>query len=183
MRLPVLVGWTHPYGPLGTPLVEREAAEPVIAAWLAHIAGDPSLPALVLLPLVAEDEAFAAALDAILGRTQMPCADFSRHHRALLAPRADRSRYLEDALSTHRHSELRRSGRRLADAGALLFTAASEPAAVAAGLEDFLALEAGGWKGKAGTAAAHHEDVTQLHENDAACARGRGQSRHLSPVV
>ena len=34
LHLPVLVGLTHPYGPLGVPLVEREAAEPVIAAWL-----------------------------------------------------------------------------------------------------------------------------------------------------
>ena len=40
LKLPVLVGWTHPYAPLGTPLVEREAAEPVIAAWLAHLADD-----------------------------------------------------------------------------------------------------------------------------------------------
>jgi CelD/BcsL family acetyltransferase involved in cellulose biosynthesis len=162
LRLPVLVGWTHPYGPLGTPLVERDAAEPVIAAWLAHIAGDPSLPGLVLLPLVAEDEPFAAALDAILQRTQMSCADFARHHRALLAPRQDRSHYLENALSAHRHRELRRSGRRLSDAGALLFTTASEPAAIAPGIENFFTLEASGWKGEAGTAAAHHEEVTSF---------------------
>src|ERR1700691_2683287 len=44
LKLPLLVGWTHPYAPLGTPLVERETAEPVIAAWLAHLAADPSLP-------------------------------------------------------------------------------------------------------------------------------------------
>jgi Acetyltransferase (GNAT) domain len=162
VKLPILVGWTHPYGPLGTPLVEREAAEPVIAAWLAHIAGDPALPGLVLLPLTAEDEPFAAALGAILQRTQMPCADFARHHRALLAPRQDRAHYLENAVSAHRHRELRRSGRRLSDAGALLFTTASEPATVAAGLEDFFRLEAGGWKGEAGTAAAHHEEVTSF---------------------
>ena len=162
LKLPVLVGWTHPYGPLGTPLVEREAAEPVIAAWLAYIAGDPSLPGLVLLPLVAEDEPFAAALGAILQRTQMPGADFRRHHRALLAPRRDRAQYLENAMSAHRHRELRRSGRRLSDAGALLFTTASEPAAVAASVEDFFALEASGWKGEAGTAAAHHEEVTSF---------------------
>lgn len=162
LKLPVLVGWTHPYGPLGTPLVEREAAEPVIAAWLAYVAGDPSLPGLVLLPLVAEDEPFAAALGAILQRTQMPGADFARHHRALLAPRRDRTQYLEHAMSAHRHRELRRSGRRLSDAGALLFTTASEPATVAASVEDFFALEAGGWKGEAGTAAAHHEEVTSF---------------------
>lgn len=162
LKLPVLVGWTHPYGPLGTPLVEREAAEPVIAAWLAYVAGDPALPGVMLLPLIAEDEPFAAALDAILQRTQMPCADFARHHRALLAPRHDRAHYLENAVSAHRHRELRRSGRRLADTGALLFTTASEPATVAAGLEDFLRLEAGGWKGEAGTAAVHHAEMTSF---------------------
>lgn len=159
LRLPVLIGWTHPYGPLGTPLVEREAAEPVIAAWLAHIAADATLPGLLLLPLIAEDEPFAIALGNILQRTQMACADFALHHRALLAPRNDRARYLENAVSTHRHRELRRTGRRLSDAGALLFTTASEPAAVAAAAEDFFMLEARGWKGEAGTAAAYHKDV------------------------
>src|SRR5580658_1810069 len=43
LRLPVLVGWTHPFAPLVVPLVEREAAEPVIAAWLAHLAGSTTL--------------------------------------------------------------------------------------------------------------------------------------------
>lgn len=159
LRLPVLMGWTHPYGPLGTPLVECETAEPVIAAWLAYLAGDLALPGLMLLPLIAENEPFAAALGTILQRTQMPCADFTRHHRALLAPQKERAHYLENALSAHRHRELRRSGRRLADAGALLFTAVSEPAAVAAAADDFFALEARGWKGEVGTAAAHHDEI------------------------
>jgi CelD/BcsL family acetyltransferase involved in cellulose biosynthesis len=159
LKLPVLVGWTHPYAPLGTPLVEREAAEPVIAAWLAYLAADPSLPSLALLPLIAEDGPFAAALGTILHRTQMPCADFGRYRRALLAPGDNRTQYLENVLSAHRHRELRRSGRRLSDSGALLFATASEPAAVAAAAEDFFALEASGWKGEAGTAAADHDDV------------------------
>ena len=159
LRLPVLVGWTHAYGPLGTPLVERDAAEPVIAAWLAHIAADAALPGLVLLPLLPENEPFALALNNILQRTQMQCADFAVHHRALLAPRHDRMQYLENAVSAHRHRELRRTGRRLAHAGALLFTTASEPSAVSAAAEDFFTLEARGWKGEAGTAAAHHKDV------------------------
>ena len=36
IALPVLVGWTHPYAPLGTPLVDRDAGAAVIAAWLDH---------------------------------------------------------------------------------------------------------------------------------------------------
>ena len=46
LKLPLVVGWTHPYAPLGTPLVDREAAEPVIAAWLAHLAENPRFPDL-----------------------------------------------------------------------------------------------------------------------------------------
>ena len=159
LPLPLLEAWTHPYAPLGTPLVEREAAEPVIAAWLGHLAGDVTLPGLVRLPLIAEDGHFATALGAVLRRLQMPFADFSRHSRPLLVPGDDRAAYLEQAISAHRHRELRRSVRRLADLGALLFTASTAPQAVGREIEDFFALEAGGWKGDVGTAAARHDDV------------------------
>ena len=37
-----LIGWTHPYGPLGTPLVDARVREAVIAAWLDHLAADPA---------------------------------------------------------------------------------------------------------------------------------------------
>jgi len=160
IKLPILAGWTHPYAPLGTPLVERDAAEPVIAAWLAHVGGNPSLPGMLLLPLMAEAGPFAAALNAILRRMQMPYADFARHRRALLEPRDIRSHYGERVLSAHRQKELRRAGRRLADQGALLFTAATEPSAIAGAIEDFFVLEASGWKGMAGTAAAYQEEVS-----------------------
>jgi CelD/BcsL family acetyltransferase involved in cellulose biosynthesis len=154
VRLPVLVGWTHPFAPLGTPLVERDAAEPVIAAWLAHLAGNADLPDLLLLPFVPQDGPFGAALAAILRRARMPAAPFNRHCRALLAPdRAARPHYLQRALSSRRLKELRRLARRLEDHGALLFAATADPPAVDEAVEDFLTVEASGWKGAAGTAA------------------------------
>jgi CelD/BcsL family acetyltransferase involved in cellulose biosynthesis len=154
VKLPVLVGWTHPFAPLGTPLVERDAAEPVIAAWLAYLAGNADLPGLLLLPFVPEGGPFGAALAAILRRARMPAADFNRHCRALLAPQeAERADYLRRSLSSRRLKELRRIGRRLGELGALLFTATTEAPALDAALEDFLTLEASGWKGAAGTAA------------------------------
>jgi len=164
LKLPLLVGWTHPYAPLGTPLVERDAAEPVIAAWLAHVAADPLLPGLLLLPLVPEHGPFAAALGAILRRAQMPSAAFNRHSRALLAPPADRSDYVERALGPRKFRELRRTARRLGELGALMFTAATEPGAVDAAVEHFLSLEAAGWKGKAGTAAACNDAIRRFVE-------------------
>ncbi len=160
IRPPVLVGWTHPYAPLGVPLVEREAAEPVIATWLAHVASDSRLPGLLLLPYLPQDGPFATIVAAMLLRARMPGADFNRHRRALLAARGgERSHYLERSLSAHKLKELRRIGRRLADRGALMFTAATEPAAVSAAFDDFLALEASGWKGRAQTAAAGHAEI------------------------
>jgi CelD/BcsL family acetyltransferase involved in cellulose biosynthesis len=159
LKLPVLVGWTHPFAPLGTPLVEREAAEPVIAAWLAHLTDDPELPGLLLLPFLPANGPFATVLDAIVRRAQMPFADFNVHQRAQLVPDGDRLFYVERTVGQHKHKELRRYVRRLGDIGALLFTAATEPESVAGAIEDFFRLESHGWKGKAGTAAAFHDDI------------------------
>jgi CelD/BcsL family acetyltransferase involved in cellulose biosynthesis len=173
LRLPVLIGWTHPYGPFGTPLVDHDAAEPVIAAWLAHLAVNPALPGLLLLPLVAAQGPFASALDGILSRAQMPSENFGTHSRALLEPGDDRADYLEHALTTHRLRELQRSGRRLADRGALLFTATSQP--VAAEIEEFFALEASGWKGEAGTAAASRDDTRSFFKTALAALAAEGK--------
>jgi CelD/BcsL family acetyltransferase involved in cellulose biosynthesis len=158
-RLPVLCGWTHPYAPLGTPLVEREAAEPVIAAWLDHLAGNAQFPGLMLLPYVPTRGSFAAVLSNVLRRAQMPAADFNLHRRAQLVSGGDGPRYIERAISKHRRRELRRNLRRLSETGALQFTTATEPHDVAAALNDFIGLEARGWKGEAGTAAACHADI------------------------
>src|SRR5580704_19054716 len=159
LSLPLLVGWTHAFASFSVPLVEREAAEPVIAAWLAHVAGNDALPGLLLLPYLPEDGPFAAVLAAILRRARMPAADFNHHTRALLAPGGNRSAYVEQALGPDQFRELRRTARRRNDLGALLFTTATEPDAVAAATEDFLALEASGRKGKSGASAACDDEI------------------------
>jgi CelD/BcsL family acetyltransferase involved in cellulose biosynthesis len=175
LRLPVLVGWTHPYAPLGTPLVEREAASQVILAWLDFISRSDALPDVVLLPLVPPDGAFAAALDAILARGGMRVADFNRHRRAVLAPHGNRPQYIERALGTRRLKELRRIGRRLEDMGAVLFAGATEPLAVEQRLAEFFSLEASGWKGRAGTAAALHDNVRRFIETALAAMAAEGK--------
>jgi CelD/BcsL family acetyltransferase involved in cellulose biosynthesis len=177
LKLPMLVGWTHPFAPFSVPLVEREAAEPVIAAWLAHVAGDTALPGLLLLPYLPEEGPFAASLAAILRRAQMPAADFNRHARALLAPRGNRSAYVEHALGPHQFRELRRTARRLNELGALLFTTATEPDPVAAATEDFFALEASGWKGETGAAAATNDEVRSFIK---AAMRGLAAERKVA---
>lgn len=153
MPWPVATGWTHPFAPLGAPLVDRDAAVAVITAWLTAMQNDPALPAVMLLPYLPEDGAMAAAFDEALARCGSREARFGAHARALLAPAADRQSYLDRALSGRRHKELHRQARRLDERGAVAVATARDPGPVAAALQDFLALEASGWKGRAGSAA------------------------------
>jgi CelD/BcsL family acetyltransferase involved in cellulose biosynthesis len=175
IKLPVLVGWTHPYAPLGTPLVEREAAESVIAAWLAHIADNKTLPGVVLLPYVRPVSPFAVELHTILQRGRISAVDLNVHERAMLAPRGDRLQYVERTLGQRKHKEMRRLVRRLGDVGALLFTTSTEPEPVAAAIEDFFELEVRGWKGEAGSAAVFHDDVRRFMKNAVTRLAAQGQ--------
>src|SRR6202043_468082 len=68
VRLPLLAGWTHPYAPLGTPLVDRDAVAAAVTAFLDHVADDASLPKLLLMTWQVEDGPVAAALAAALAQ-------------------------------------------------------------------------------------------------------------------
>ena len=162
LPLPVLCGWTHPFAPLGTPLVHREFAEPVIAAWLDHVARDPALPGLMLMPFLGETGAFATVLDAVVDRRDMVSAAFDRHERALLAPGADRTGYIAWAVAAKKRKEFARQWRRLEDHGTVTVERDDGPHRVAAALEDFLVIEASGWKGRAGTAAANDDGIRRF---------------------
>ena len=175
--VPVLTGWTHPYAPLGTPLVDRTEAEAVIAAWLSHLAADRAMPGLVLLPLVPGHGLFAAALNRVLERTGRRSAWLGRHQRALLVPGEHRVDYLDHAISTGRRKELRRQRRRLEDIAPVTFATATAGPEVDAALKDFLVLEASGWKGLAGTAAVHSAATRAFIEATVPALAAEGKAR------
>jgi CelD/BcsL family acetyltransferase involved in cellulose biosynthesis len=168
-----LTGWTHPYAPLGVPLVDRDEADAAIGAFLNHVEAEPKLPKLVMLPLIARDGAFAAALARVLARHNGASAHFGDHARALLAP-SERANYL-DHVSHKKLKELRRQRRRIEQTGAVTFVSAREPATIAPALADYLMLEASGWKGRAGTAARQSADV--LHFVQSAIAALSAENR------
>jgi len=162
---PAWTGFVHPFAPLGTPLVDRAEPESAIAAWIDHLAHVAGTPALALLPLLPEQGAFAAALDMVLSRSGHRHATLDRHARALLAPGAQRDAYVERAVSPHRRKELRRLRRRLGEIAPVTFTMVAEPDAVRAALEDFLVIEASGWKGIAGTAVVNDPAIRDFVES------------------
>lgn len=162
VSLPLLVGWTHPYAPLGTPLVDRDALADTVAAFVDHVANDPDLPDLLLLPYLASDGAVAAAFAQALAERGGQWRAFGTHRRALLRSTVDGDTYLTDALGKKKRRELARQRRRLADGGDLIGRFETAPSGVARMLAEFLALEAVGWKGRAGTAAAQNTEVTRF---------------------
>jgi CelD/BcsL family acetyltransferase involved in cellulose biosynthesis len=168
-----LTGWTHPYAPLGVPLVDRDEADAAIGAFLDHVEASETLPKLVMLPLITRDGSFAAALARVLARHGGAVQGFGEHARALLAP-SDRASY-RDRVAHKKLKELRRQRRRLEEKGAVTFVSAHEPAAIAPALADYLMLEASGWKGRAGTAARQSADV--LHFVQSAIAALAAEQR------
>jgi CelD/BcsL family acetyltransferase involved in cellulose biosynthesis len=171
-----VVGWTHPFAPLGTPLVDRDEPEAVITTWLEHLSRDPAMPAQLLLPLIPEQGGFAKALDAVLAREGRRGAAFDRHERALLASDAQRSGYLERAISTAKRKKLRHQRRRLEDLGPVTLVT-THTADIEVALKDFLVLEASGWKGQAGTAIASEPAINDFAQSAVMALAAHGQVR------
>jgi CelD/BcsL family acetyltransferase involved in cellulose biosynthesis len=152
-----LTGWTHPYAPFGVPLVDRDEADAAITGFLDHVEGAGTT--LVMLPLIASDGPFAAALSRVLLRRGGAMETYGAHARALLAPDSARETYLGRAVSPKKLKELRRQRRRLLEHGPLTLMTAREPDTIVPALSDYLKLEAAGWKGRAGTAARRHAPI------------------------
>ena len=174
LKLPLrmLVAW-QAYARVTTPLLDRDAAERA-AGGLVDAAAAAGARALLLPDLATAGPAANALRHAFASRDLAPRI-LRQNERAWLDASGDGKAKLYAALGSKKLKELRRQRHRLSDHGAISFEVASSTAAVAAALEQFLALEMDGWKGRAGTAlAAHPGDARFIREAAAAlAAQGR----------
>jgi CelD/BcsL family acetyltransferase involved in cellulose biosynthesis len=138
------------YSFLSTPVVDAAHLDAVLAGMLDAIAAS-RLPNILALPFVPAGPV-TAALERVLEARAAPLSVLDRSRRPLLASDLDGQTYLERALSASSRKKLRQHRRRLAVHGAVTRVVHREPPAVVAALEEFLALEAAGWKGRRGTA-------------------------------
>jgi CelD/BcsL family acetyltransferase involved in cellulose biosynthesis len=145
------VAWTHPYAPLSTPLVDRERADDALEALAGGIARLPQRPRVALMPLFAEESAVARRVGDLLYRRGQTARRLDPHRRAALIPQPGSDPLA--AVSTGRLKELRRQHRRLGESGALDHKTIADVATIRDAVAAYLALEATGWKGRAGSAA------------------------------
>jgi hypothetical protein len=114
------------------------------------------------MPLLHEDGIFGTALADALSRRGCQATAFDRHQRPLLAPVANRTDYFQRTMGGRRFRHFRRRQRRLEELGGVRLEQLRDTKAVAGGLDDFFRIEACGWKGRAGTAAAQNDDVRRF---------------------
>jgi CelD/BcsL family acetyltransferase involved in cellulose biosynthesis len=76
-----------------------------------------------------------------------------------------------------KRKELRRQRKRLADAGIVTTVTADTSAEIASALDDFFTLEAGGWKGRARTAARLHPEIMSFMTAAVAALAAEGSAQ------
>lgn len=167
--------WSSPWGPLGTPLIDRDDPEGV-AEDIIGILARPHLkmPKVLAIPELRMDGAVAATLRSVAEARGLPLATTSLMQRPFLESTLDGEAYLRKSLSSHHYREFRRLYRRLGDHGKVEHVVARSQADIRAGAETFLALEASGWKGRERTAMAidryraafAREAIDRLAEHD-----------------
>lgn len=154
LPLPVLVS-AESDGTLHTALLARDDAAGA-ARTLLDDAIAKGARAIVLRDVPLEGAA-VGAIRGTLARDGLVPVVLRSYARACLDATTDADMLLRDAFGAKKLKELRRQRHRLSDTGALGFTVARTAGDVASAVETFLTLEAGGWKGKRGTALVQHE--------------------------
>ena len=179
-RIPHFSSWTHPNCFLGAPLV-APGFEQVFWRCLLEWADSQADSALFLhlsgLPL---DGPLHRALAAVLAETNRPAGLVHREERAMLAAGKRPEEYFAAALSGKKRKELRRQLTRLSEAGTVNFAREAGCDGLDEWIEHFLALEAAGWKGKAGSALAQRETTEALFRQSLAGAAGHNRLERLS---
>jgi CelD/BcsL family acetyltransferase involved in cellulose biosynthesis len=137
---------------LAAPVIDRDCLEETLEAMLDALASDPNLPHIVALDSMATETQTMQALTGVLGRRGSPPCVFELFSRPKLASDQAGKAYLETAMSSSSRKKLRQYRRRLGEKGALAFEIASKPDTVRRAFEQFLTMEAAGWKGQRGTA-------------------------------
>lgn len=148
---PIASVWFHDLSGLGAPLLCRAHAAPAMEALLAWMRRRWPRRTGLLVTALDRDGPTARLLEALSEDTRREIRWLDPRARAALAGLEGAPAGLS-ALSARRAKELQRQRRRLAERGALRYDSASDPSAIDKALDGFLALEASGWKGRAGTA-------------------------------
>lgn len=150
------------------PVIDRDRADDVIQAMLRHLLAAGDLPRTLALPLLPLEGPSFLALQEACRVTGSRLCSYERWQRPVMRPEPgdDAERYLRRALGQGYKKRMQQY-RAVARHGAMSFRRRRNEAAREA-LPEFLALEAAGWKGRAGTAIARLPQASAYFDSLAA---------------
>ncbi|MBW8909620.1 MAG: GNAT family N-acetyltransferase [Mesorhizobium sp.] len=155
LGVPVMRTWSSPFGPLGTPLVDRDDPIGVIEDFFSMLSRPHlKLPKVFVLADIRLDGPVASLLTSFADSRGLTMVTTGKAERPVLQSDADGEDYLKVSLRAHHYREFRRLKRRLGDQGKLEHVVARGPDEIRHAIESFLTLEAAGWKGRERTAMA-----------------------------
>ncbi len=172
----ILRVWSNPFGPLGTPLVDAEGAAETIDNLLEALARpEAKLPGILVLPDLRLNGRFTQLIKAVAIGRDLPLTVTNTFDRPMLESQEDGDTYLRSTVSKNHLRDMRRQFRLLGELGHISYHVARQPEEIRRRMEEFLALEASGWKGRKRSAmvmdrfraAFAREAITNLAEVDA----------------
>ena len=144
-----LVPWAHEFGFTSAPLVHRDHARETFTTFFDWLDAEMTGLPVLFDKLPAEGPLFAA-LEQFLIASGRRYRLYDRHKRAVLDTAPDAEVWLADALPSKKRKELRRQRKRLDEMGGLDIVRLGPDGDAAAWCDEFMALEASGWKGRGG---------------------------------
>jgi CelD/BcsL family acetyltransferase involved in cellulose biosynthesis len=164
--------WTHPFAPLGVPLIDLACAEEAAAALIDGLV--QAGRRLLMLPDVPADSPEIAAMRQSAEARGLACHAAALDKRPVL--RADRpggAQAFRAMVSRKKRKELARQLRRLSDIAPVSFASYRRADELATAMEAFFVVEAAGWKGRRGTAVAQDPAVKRFAARAVAGLAGR----------
>ena len=154
--------WLHPNAFLGNPLIAHGHERAFWEALLAYCDAHAGRGLFFHLDCFALDDPASRTLFNLCEEQRRRCDVVRRHERAFLQSPLGAEAYYEKAVRSKKRKELRRQTRRLEDMGALTFDRSEGGEGLERWVDEFLALEAAGWKGQEESALGSQADTRAL---------------------
>lgn len=176
-RLPLrhVISWTHHHAFLGTSIVRAGHEAEAWDAILRELDGAAWAPGLVHVTGLVDGGATHRGLILAARRLGRACDVVHRTERAFLASDLSPRAYYEATVRAKKRKELRRLRSRLGELGEVVVRRLLPADDLAAWCGQFLALEASGWKGEAGSALASAEDTGRFFREAVTAAHALGR--------
>jgi len=172
--------WQHLHCFLCTPLVREGCGRQCLDALFGWLASESEGCSLMQFNRITGEGPFHRLLVEQFDRSARLTYIDEHFARPLFEPAADASAYLQATLSAKRRKKIRRQENQLSERGRLEYVALQPEEDVGAWIEEFLSIEASGWKGKQNSALASNDAERRFFAAAARAAFLRGRLMMLA---